>query len=82
MQAPTHRRGQGCTTSGGATPKHARDADVDNDRYFSNSFFLSFTLAHSSASASASLRSMMGGHTLDSSALIAVYSFWLSGTSS
>ena len=55
--------------------KSDQDAEIDRARYFSSSLRLSFTLAHSSASAGASLRSMMGFHTLDSSALSAVNSF-------
>src|SRR5205807_170350 len=50
--------------------------------YFSRRWDLSLTLAHSSASAGASLRSMMGCQTLASSALMAMYGRCASGTSS
>ena len=56
------------------TGRRPRKCDRDA-RYFSNSFLLSFTFDHSSASPGASLRSMIGFHTLESSALIAVNSF-------
>ena len=50
--------------------------------YFSRRCFFSFTLAHSSASGGPSFFSMIGFQTLASSAFNAVYSCWLSGTSS